>query len=187
VIGAVVRSGERVGVVVGARPVASPQRVVVAWEPLAAGVVSEHAWPPQKAEIVRVLDCKVKTRTRRAAAAAPALDEPEGFAQWLGAHVLEAKRWEISLSVPGAGTTRRAALAKTFARLLGEGYDLDAFKAASVGVLSDEYMRSGQHVHPENVLRVEKIGRRVDLGRQELARREARSSGAETDWGAFDG
>jgi hypothetical protein len=42
-------------------------------------------------------------------------------------------------------------------------------------------------VHPENVLRVEKIGRRVDLGRQELARREARSSGAETDWGAFDG
>lgn len=184
--GTVVRHPSRgVGVVLEAKPVGAPTRALVAWEPLADGRVEEVSWPPTHAHVVRVLPLRVG-RAPRAKNSSPAA-EPVGFVEWLEAHVREAARNGIGLQVPRAGTTRRARLAITFARLLGEGYDLEAFTAASVGVLSDEYMRINGHVDPENVLRVEKIGRRVDAGRRELERRAAAVAGDQTDWSRFDG
>jgi hypothetical protein len=179
--GTVVRAGERVGVVVEARPAAAPTKVKVLWEPLSALHVTEHDWPPAQATIVGVASLKLGRVSRRRDAA-PA-DEPVGFADWLAVHVEEAARYGVVQSVPGAGTTRRAKLAQTFARLLGEGYSLEQFRAASVGVLDDDFMRANDHVAPESVLRVEKIGRRADAGARVLAKRD----GDDTDWSAYDG
>lgn len=178
------RSAERVGVVIEARPVAAPTRVKVLWEPLADLKVTEHDWPPTSATIVGAAGLKMGRVPRRAC---EAVEEPMGFAAWLGAHVVEGERYGLKLSVPGAGTTRRAELARAFARLLGEGYDVERLKAASVGVLADEYMRTNGYGHPENVLRVAKVGRRADDGARVLAKRAAAESAGDTDWGRFDG
>lgn len=189
-IGTVLTVDGRTGVVIGCRPVAAPSRVRVLWQPLDALKVSEHDWPPTVASIVGVVDAKVKARTRRAPAGAPG-PEPVEFSAWLGAHVRVAQEFGIGLQVPSAGTTRRAKLATTFARLEGEGYSLADFKLASLGVLADEFMRDGGHVTFENVLRVEKIGGRVDKGRLEEQRRVAAAAalvaGTERDWSRFDG
>jgi hypothetical protein len=172
------------GVVIEARPAAAPTRVKVLWEPLEDLRVTEHDWPPAQATIVGAASLKVSRAPRRRAAS---VEEPVGFSEWLGAHVMEAERHGVKLSVPGAGTTRRAKLAATFARLLGEGESVARLKAASVGVLDDEFMRSGGHVDPENVLRVEKVGRRADAGERVLAARVAAAEGGATDWERFDG
>lgn len=183
--GTVVRHPSRgIGVVLEAKPAGAPTRALVAWEPLADGRVEEVPWPPSTAEIVRALPLRLGRAPR---ARKEPTEEPIGFAEFLGAHVVEARLHGLDQRPPGAGTTRRARLAATFARLQGEGYELEDFKAASVGVLSDEFMRQGGHTAVENVLRVEKIGRRADLGRQELARRAAAEESGDTDWGAFDG
>ncbi len=182
-IGTVVRSGDRVGVVIAARPVAQPQRVKVAWQPLERGIVTDHQWPPTTAHIVHVLDTKISGRTRRASQ--PSQDEPVGFSAWCGLHVREAERYGVQVSVPGAGTSVRATLAAAFAALVAEGYSAEDFAAASVGVLSDPYMREHGYVAHDNVLRKTKIGRRIDLGRAEMAKRDAAGPG--TDWSAFDG
>lgn len=175
----------RVGVVIEARPAGSPTKVKVLWEPVSALRVTEHAWPPARARILGVADLKI-ARAPRKKAAAPA-DEPLGFAAWLGAHAMEASaRWGLHVTVPAAGTTRRAKLAASYKRLMEEGYDQDQFRAASVGVLSDEYMRDNGYVDPENVLRLEKIGRRADAGLRELERRAAAEASGDTDWGRFD-
>lgn len=92
-------------------------------------------------------------------------EEPAGFLEWLGHHVTIAAQLNLSMSVPHHGTRYRSSLARTFAALAGEGYGLEEFKLASEGVLSDDYMRAHGHVKPENVLRVEKIGGRVENGR----------------------
>jgi hypothetical protein len=92
-------------------------------------------------------------------------DEPNGFLEWLGHHVAIAGQLNLSMSVPRHGTRYRSSLARTFAALAGEGFTLEEFKLASEGVLSDDWMRLQGHVKPENVLRVEKIGGRVENGR----------------------
>lgn len=92
-------------------------------------------------------------------------EEPELFAQWLGFHVTAAGKMDVALSVPRAGTSYRSSLARTFGALAGEGYGKEDFELASLGVLSDDWMRSQGHVKPENVLRKEKIGGRIDVGR----------------------
>lgn len=186
-IGAVVQSGKRVGVVIAARPKAEPRRVKVAWQPLEAGVVGEYAWPPENARVLQVLNTTIAGRVPRPQpAAVEGVEEPIGFAEFLGAHVAEAKRVGVALSVPGAGTTRRAQLAKTFAKLIGEGESVERLKAASVGVLEDAYMREHGHVDPENVLRAGKVGRRADAGERVLAQRASQDAGDTTNWGQFD-
>jgi hypothetical protein len=110
-------------------------------------------------------------------------EEPELFAQWLGFHVVAAGRLNLSLSVPRAGTSYRSSLARTFAALVAEGYGREEFELASLGVLSDDFMRAGGHVKPENVLRKEKIGGRIDAGR---AFRAAGGEGG-GKYGGFDG
>lgn len=112
-------------------------------------------------------------------------EEPEGFAQWLGQHVAAGATFGLSLSVPRASTARRSALARTFARLRQEGHELEEFRLASLGVVGDAFMREGGHVDPENVLRVEKFGKRVDAGRRVEA--AAAAAPVETvDWSRFD-
>jgi hypothetical protein len=110
-------------------------------------------------------------------------EEPEGFAGWLEHHVQTGAALGVSLSVPKHGTSYRSGLARTFAALSGEGYSLEEFKFASDGVLSDEFMREGGHVKPENVLRKEKIGGRVDAGRRW---REARGPGGRGKYDHLD-
>lgn len=187
-IGQVLKAGNRVGVVIAAKPKAEPRRVKVAWEPLADGQVTEHAWPPTVAELLHALDTSITGRVPRGQrGAVAAVEEPIGFAAWLGHHVEEAERYGIKLSVPGAATARRAKLARTYALLIGQGETDERLRAASVGVLDDAYMRENGHVDPENVLRVEKVGRRADAGERVLQARLAQDSGEVTDWSAFDG
>jgi hypothetical protein len=109
--------------------------------------------------------------------------EPVEFSEWIGHHVTECERHGIRRSVPAAGTSVRADLAGKFRTLLGEGYDLEQLKLASVGVLADEFMRRGGHTAPENVLRKTKIQKRIDDGRAELARREVAEPYAQFDLG----
>lgn len=115
-----------------------------------------------------------KTPPKRAAKKKilPLEEEPEGFLDWLGHHVTFAATVNLSQSVPRHGTSYRSSLARTFADLVNEGYSLEEFELASEGVLSDEYMRTGGWVKPENVLRKEKIGGRIQDGRSSRARRD---------------
>jgi hypothetical protein len=111
-------------------------------------------------------------------------EEPSGFVDWLGHHVTVAGQLNLSLSVPKHGTSYRSSLARTFAALVIEGYSLEDFKLASEGVLSDDYMRLNGHVKPENVLRKEKIGGRIQNGR---LWREQRATGAGAKYSHLDG
>lgn len=113
-------------------------------------------------------------------------DEPSGFLEWLGHHVQVGALLNLSLSVPRHGTSYRSGLARTFAACRGEGYGLEDFKLASEGVLSDDYMRANGYVKPENVLRKEKIGGRIDAGRAWRARRED-GTAPENKFGHLDG
>jgi hypothetical protein len=183
VIGTVVSVDGRTGVVIAARPVAAPSRVRVLWQPVEHLLVTEHPWPPTTASIVGMAETKIAGRTRRAPATPQ--EEPIGFAQWLGFHHHEGERHGLDIGVPRAGTTHRATMAAAFAALVAEGYGREDFEAASVGVLADSFMRENRHIHPENVLRKTKIGRRIADGRAELARRASEPAG--TDWGRFDG
>lgn len=107
--------------------------------------------------------------------------EPVGFGSWLSKHVDECERRGITRSVPRAGTSYRSELARTVAGLLGEGVTLEELELASVGVLADEFMRTGGHTKFENVLRKTKLGGKIDAGRAELRRR------ADDQYGRFDG
>jgi hypothetical protein len=99
-------------------------------------------------------------------------DEPIGFSEWLGHHVLICERHEIVRSVPRAATSYRSDLARTFAALVAEGYELEDLKLASEGVLADDFMRGEGYTAPENVLRKTKIAKRIDEGRAWRAAQE---------------
>lgn len=88
-------------------------------------------------------------------------EEHEVFAEWLGYHCVRSER-----TVPKAGTSARSDLARTFAALAGEGYELEDFKLATDGVLADPFMVENGHTKPENVLRKSKIAGRIDDGRK---------------------
>lgn len=104
-------------------------------------------------------------------------EEPIGFSEWLGYHCEKAGR-----SVPRAGTSARSDLARTYAALAGEGYELEDFKLATDGVLADDFMQANGHTKPENVLRKSKIAGRIDDGR---AAREVLDAGSK--YAAYDG
>jgi hypothetical protein len=99
-------------------------------------------------------------------------DEPIGFPEWLDHHVLICQRHEVPRSVPRTSTSYRSDLARTFAALLGEGYELEELKLASEGVLADDFMRGEGYTAPENVLRKTKIAKRIDEGRAWRAAQE---------------
>lgn len=112
-------------------------------------------------------------------------DEGPDFLEWLGHHVTMAATLNISLSVPRHGTSYRAQLARTYLALRAEGYTAEELQLASDGVLSDTYMRENNYTKFDNVLRKEKIGRRVEDGR---AYRQRRDSGQDptSKYGVFD-
>jgi hypothetical protein len=91
--------------------------------------------------------------------------EPIGFSEWLTYHAEKSGG-----SVPRAGTTYRSDLARVFASLLGEGYELEDFRLATDGVLGTDYMVTGQHTKPSNVLRKTKFEEWVDRGREARSR-----------------
>jgi hypothetical protein len=163
-VGDVVRREDVWGVVVAKK---KGQRAV-RWEPLWRGTVSVH--DPEELEVMRRLN--KPTRTRTPAKPMAVVDEPAFFALWLGHHVSRCAEHGIQRSTPRPGTSYRAQLASTFAALLAEGYELEDFKLASDGVLADEFMRTGGHTAPENVLRKTKIAKRIDEGRAWRAAQE---------------
>jgi hypothetical protein len=162
-VGDVVRDGERIGVVVARRE----RRRAVRWEPLATGVVTVHE--QVELEVVRRLNKPHRTAPKKIL---ERHEEPDGFADWLRYHSKVCGEHGVQRSVPRAGTSVRSDLARTFAALLAEGYELDDFKLASDGVLADEFMRAGGHTAPENVLRKTKIAKRIDEGRAWRAAQE---------------
>jgi hypothetical protein len=163
-VGDVVRREDVWGVVVAKK---KGQRAV-RWEPLWRGAVTVH--DPEELEVMRRLN-----KPARAAAPKKILEpheEPAGFPEWLEHHVFRCATWEIQRLIPRVRTSYRSELARTFAALMAEGYELDDFRAASDGVLADEFMRSGGHTAPDNVLRKTKIAKRIDEGRAWRAAQE---------------
>lgn len=155
-VGDVVRRGRDLGVVVAR----VQRRRAVRWQPLDTGEITVHE--PEELEVVRRLN---KRKRSAPAKILTPQEEPVGFAQWLGEHVTIAAEFGVDVSVPRAATSHRSTLARAFAALQEEGYSAEDFRLASIGVLSDDFMRSGGHVKPENVLRKTKIGGRIDRGR----------------------
>jgi hypothetical protein len=117
-----------------------------------------------KGETERKTEVPPTPRKRGKSLLAPA-DEAIGFSEWLGHHVEVCQRYGITRSVPKAFTDVRTKLARDFADLVGQGYELEDFKLASEGVLADDFMRAQKHTAPENVLRKSKIAKRIDEGR----------------------
>jgi hypothetical protein len=125
-------------------------------------------------------DTEKKTQKKKKNTSPTPPAERSEFSEWLGHH------HELTGSaVPRAGTTRRAKLAAIFDRLAGEGHELEDFRAASEGVWALPHMREGGHIEPENVLRVQKFGQYVSVGRR--ARSENGDwTRSQTDWTRFD-
>jgi hypothetical protein len=164
-VGDVVRREEVWGVVVAKKK----GKRAVRWEPLWRGAVTVHE--PEELEVMRRL-----TKPARRSAPKKILEpheEPAGFAEWLVHHVDRCVIGHgILRHVPREGTSARSDLARAFAALVEEGYELEDFKLASDGVLADEFMRAGGHTAPENVLRKTKIAKRIDEGRAWRAAQE---------------
>jgi hypothetical protein len=77
----------------------------------------------------RPTEKKTQEKKKRAGARilSPA-EEPIGFSEWLGYHERLTGR-----KVPGASTTGRSELARTFARLLAEGHSLEDLQGGDAG------------------------------------------------------
>jgi DNA-binding transcriptional ArsR family regulator len=89
-------------------------------------------------------------------------EEPIGFSEWVGYHAEHCGR-----SVPRAGTGTRSSLARTFAALMAEGYELDDFKAVTDLMRLDPWWvaRPGARKFV-TALRKGEFGERVDEGRR---------------------
>jgi hypothetical protein len=103
--------------------------------------------------------------------------EPVVFSEWVGYHAERSGR-----SVPRAGTKARAELARRFAKLQGEGAELEDFKLATDGVLGNDWMVSQGHTKFSTVLWAEKFWDKVDDGRGARSKLDAGSK-----YAAFDG
>lgn len=121
-----------------------------------------------------------KKKARGGARIIPTAEEPVGFSQWLGYH------HEITgRSVPRAGTQTRSDLARLFATLAGQGYELEDFKAVTDFGHLDPYW-ADRDLTLDWHLRLGAFGERVESGRRLKA--AAAAAPTETvDWSRFDG
>lgn len=163
-VGDVVRRDGLFGVVVAKRN----GKRAVRWEPLWRGLLSVHE--PEELEVMR----RLNKPTRRAAPKKilEPHEEPMGFAEWLGFHVLRCEEAGVSRSVPRAGTATRSELARMFRKLADQGYELEDFKAATDGVLASEWHVSNGHTKFATVLREAGFSEKADEGRAWRAAQE---------------
>lgn len=113
----------------------------------------------------------------------PTEEEPIGFSEWLGYHHEVTGR-----SVPRAGTQTRSDLARLFAALVAQGYELCDFKAVTDYGHLDAYW-ADKDLTLDWHLRLGAFGERVESGRR-LREREtalAPASVDAVDWSRFDG
>jgi hypothetical protein len=128
----------------------------------------------------RPTEKKTQEKKKRAGARilSPA-EEPIGFSEWLGYHERLTGR-----KVPGASTTGRSELARTFARLLAEGHSLEDFKAVSDYGHLDPYWAPRDLSYAWH-LRLAVFGERAESGRR--LRAAAAAAPKETvDWSSYD-